>query len=155
MTFKEYPKMLYRDGEHLVVADDAHAAVAAVAGWRAVEELDAPLGETRPHAATAPDPVPYVPPEPSEMDRKALLAELTGGFAAFLNGRTDEQLRDQLTELRARRAEAAEAPADHPPADAYPNLSPAQEKALDRIPGDGVIKPGGAPKGGNRSKPIL
>lgn len=30
------------------------------------------------------------------------------------------------------------------------NLSPAQQKALDRIPDDGVTKPGGAPKGGNR-----
>lgn len=33
--------------------------------------------------------------------------------------------------------------------DAYPHLSPAQEKALDRNDDE---KPGGAPKGGNRKK---
>ncbi len=34
-------------------------------------------------------------------------------------------------------------------ADPYPQLSPAQEEALDRV-NDGAVKPGGAPKGGNR-----
>jgi hypothetical protein len=36
-------------------------------------------------------------------------------------------------------------------ADPYPNLSPAQEEALDHI-NDGIVKPGGSPKGGNRRK---
>lgn len=33
-----------------------------------------------------------------------------------------------------------------------PGLTPEQVAALDRAPDDGVIKPGGAPKGGNRKK---
>lgn len=107
-TFKEYPKMLYRDGEHLVVHDEAHAAKAADAGWKAAEELDGHPGETRPHAASAPDPAPYIPPAPEVMDRKALLAELTGAFAKFLSGREDEQLRAQVREMRAHNAKAAE-----------------------------------------------
>jgi len=37
------------------------------------------------------------------------------------------------------------------PVDKYPHLSPKQEEALDRLI-DGVVKPGGSPKGGNRRK---
>jgi hypothetical protein len=50
---------------------------------------------------------------------------------------------DQSPDAPAEEAPASEAPAEDP----YPNLSPAQEQALDR---DGDGKPGGAPKGGNR-----
>jgi hypothetical protein len=37
------------------------------------------------------------------------------------------------------------------PVDKYPHLTPKQEEALDHVM-DGVVKPGGSPKGGNRKR---
>lgn len=42
-------------------------------------------------------------------------------------------------------------PRDHRTINDRPHLTPKQIKALDRID-DGVLKPGGAPKGGNRKR---
>lgn len=74
------------------------------------------------------------------------------GYVAHADAPPPDDFTPRADEMAAATADLVEGiNAKTEAAEAYPHLSPAQIEALDHID-DGILKPGGSPKGGNRRK---